>query len=88
VSDEKPPVYLTAKQVSQRYGVSRQWAYHSPDIAHLRIKIGRVVRWKLEDLEAFEAENKERGAILALYKEQQREKRRAKIKFGLVEKAG
>lgn len=81
------PVYLNAKQVAQRYGVSRQWAYHSPDIAHLRVKLGKSVRWKLADLEAFEAENKERGAILAKYKEWEAEKKRAKLRFDLVEKS-
>ena len=80
------PVFLNAKQVAQRYGVSRQWAYHSPDIAHLRIKLGKSVRWKLTDLETFEAENRERGAILAQYKEWELEKKRAKVKFSLVEK--
>lgn len=83
----KRPVFLNAKQIAERYGVSRTWPYNSPDIAHLRIKIGKRVLWKLEDLEAFEESCKDansRAAILAKYKEWELAKKRKNLKFDLA----
>lgn len=82
--EEKKPVYLNAKQVADRYGVSRQWPYHSPDIAHLRVKIGKYVFWKLEDLEALEAESKERSETLALYVKWQKARKAKKVRFTIA----
>lgn len=81
---EEKPVYLNAKQIAARYGVSRQWAYHSPDIAHLIVRIGKRVLWKLEDLEALEAESKERSRILALYRETEKKRKAKRVLFDIA----
>ncbi len=34
-------IFLTAKQVAKRYGMSRTWAYHCPELQSIRRKIGK-----------------------------------------------
>ena len=86
MSDDEKPIFLTAKQVAARYGVSRYWAYHDPNLSRLKYKFGKYIRWKLADLEKFEADAGERGADLARFREWELEKKRAKLKFDLAEK--
>jgi predicted DNA-binding transcriptional regulator AlpA len=79
-------VFLTAKQVAERYGMSKQWPYHCPELQAIRRKIGRSVRWKLSDIEEFERQDREKAtggkpADLLWEKAKQDEKRASKVKF-------
>jgi predicted DNA-binding transcriptional regulator AlpA len=86
-SGEGKPVFLNAKQVAERYGVSRQWPYHDASMQKLRIKIGGRVMWKLSDLEAFEEASKDwmdRPWVLQWFKRRADDERAKKLKFYIV----
>ena len=82
--EKKMEVFLTAKDIAERYGVSKQWPYHSPEMMKLRIKIGKYVRWRLSDLEALEAEKSDRGEALALFKKWELQRKRKLLKFDIA----
>lgn len=55
----KNVIYLTDKQIAERYGVSRQtvWRWVQNDQFPKNVKLSPgSTRWKLSDLEAWEAE--------------------------------
>jgi predicted DNA-binding transcriptional regulator AlpA len=89
--NEREEVFLTAAQVAKRYGMSRTWAYHCPELQSIRRKIGkRTIRWALSDIEKFERQDREKAvggkpADLMALKEWEDEKRQkeidSKVKF-------
>ena len=82
--EEKRPVFLNAKQIAERYGVSKQWAYHDPDMTRLRVQAGRRVVWRLSDIEALEAQESGRGVILDMFRQWELEKKRKLLKFDIA----
>ncbi|WP_257294933.1 AlpA family transcriptional regulator [Endozoicomonas sp. YOMI1] len=57
--DKKPPFYVSRLGVMNRYGIGSSTLYRWMEAGHFPkpIRFGpRCIRWKLEDLEAWEAE--------------------------------
>ena len=84
------PVFLNAKQVAQRYGMSVQWCYHCPEMQAIRRRIGkRRLVWAVADLETLERTDRDKavgGKTMPLdwARELQRRKAEKNLKFGIL----
>ncbi len=84
-SGQGSEVFLTAKQVADRYGMCRTWPYHSEDLKPLRRRIGkRAIRWALSDLIEFEKSEGQRAADFRYFKENGDFKRNKRFPFGIM----
>lgn len=52
--EENRPIFLSAQNVADRYGLTRKWVYGCKQLQDISIKVGRYRLYKLEDIEAFE----------------------------------
>jgi hypothetical protein len=84
--EEETPVFLTAAQVATRYGCSEKWPYHDKNMRLMARQIvgARGLRWKLSDLEAFEAGGSERADVLRYFRRMADNQRDKKVRFTLA----
>lgn len=48
--------YLSAQQIADRYGLTRQWVYQCVKLRKYARNVGKYVMWRESDLEKFESE--------------------------------
>lgn len=54
-------VFLSAKQVAARYGMTTHWVYSCPEMKAIRRTIGRTIRWALSDLQILERTDRDKA---------------------------